>query len=107
MRLMKKMKMRGCEVFGVNHRVWALDKIIIERDRQDDLKKKGRFKYTCADNIDSKMALSILVEEVGEVARAINENDTDELIKEISQVGAISLAWLEGISKKIENGGRK
>jgi NTP pyrophosphatase (non-canonical NTP hydrolase) len=44
--------------------------------------------------------LAILVEEVGEVAKAINEKKNDELVKELIQVAAMAASWLQ-----IEDGG--
>lgn len=51
--------------------------------------------------------LPILVEEVGEVAKAINENmPAEELVKELDQVGAMALSWAQIVRNKInaENG---
>ena len=44
--------------------------------------------------------LMILVEEIGEVAHALTydtPDDTDQLVKELIQVAAMALAWVEGI----------
>jgi phosphoribosyl-ATP pyrophosphohydrolase len=41
--------------------------------------------------------LAILVEEVGEVAHAINEGDTSNLAEELAQVAAVATLWLEGM----------
>ena len=41
--------------------------------------------------------LAVLTEEVGEVAHALNENDPDELRRELLQVAACAVAWLERI----------
>ena len=38
--------------------------------------------------------LAILTEEVGEVAKAILENDDVELLKEMCQVGAVLETWV-------------
>jgi len=40
--------------------------------------------------------LEILVEEVGEVAKAINEKDYEGLRKEAAQVASVALRWLAG-----------
>jgi NTP pyrophosphatase (non-canonical NTP hydrolase) len=42
-------------------------------------------------------ALAVLVEEVGEVAKALNEMDKVELIRELVQVAAVSVRWLENM----------
>lgn len=39
--------------------------------------------------------LSILMEEVGEVARAIQLNDIDNLKEELIQVSAVCMRWME------------
>jgi NTP pyrophosphatase (non-canonical NTP hydrolase) len=65
-----------------------------ERTRQEELKASGRFAYTCADaECTDGQALAILVEKVGEVARAMCEGKglRDELI----QVAAVAVAWVE------------
>jgi hypothetical protein len=44
--------------------------------------------------------LPILVEEVGEVARAMTyDSDLDNLVSELIQVAAMALAWVEGIER--------
>jgi len=89
----------------------ALELIVIERQRQDKLKADGRFKYTCADlEMTLSQKVAVLTEEVGEVARATLEinalvsRETDDhtelrhaLRKELVQVAAISLAWIESL----------
>lgn len=52
------------------------------------LKKWGEQKHS-----DEKW-LAILAEEVGEVAKAILENDDVELLKEMCQVGAVLESWV-------------
>lgn len=71
-----------------------------ERQRQDRLKAEGRIRATCADAIPSTVKLAALMEEVGEAARAILgaegwSRDGDDLRKELVQVAAICVAWLE------------
>ena len=78
-----------------------------ERLRQDDLKAAGKFAHTCADiELVNTDRLAVLVEEVGEVATAVmNMNGLafDEgkaaLRKELVQVAAVCLAWLDGLDK--------
>lgn len=85
--------------------------IIRERRRQDQLKAEGRFSFTCADDGMGNMErLACVMEEVGEVAaeeltlrRLTRDRDRgrksfeepEELRKEITQVAALCLAWLE------------
>jgi hypothetical protein len=40
---------------------------------------------------------AVLLEETGEVARAVLERDSDALRRELIQVAAVAIAWLEGI----------
>jgi NTP pyrophosphatase (non-canonical NTP hydrolase) len=58
-----------------------------ERQRQDD-------KWGEQDHDDLRW-LPILEEEMGEVAKALNEEDYAGLYKELVHVMAVSLAWLE------------
>lgn len=84
----------------------ALADVIRERMRQEDLKLQGRFKYTCADHqLAPGEKLAILTEEVGEVARAIleggnivSDKHSADLRKELVQVAAVALAWVESLS---------
>lgn len=62
------------------------DLISVEREYQ--LKLWGEQKHS-----DEKW-LVILAEEVGEVAKAILENDDVELLKEMCQVGAVLESWV-------------
>lgn len=83
----------------------VLDYIVFERGRQQALKMAGRFRYTCADpEMSNAEKLTVLVEEMGEVARAIledgdlaNDKHGAELRKELVQVAAVATAWLEGM----------
>jgi NTP pyrophosphatase (non-canonical NTP hydrolase) len=69
-----------------------------ERARQDALQASGKFDYTCATKgVDLNRKMTILLEEVGEVAHAINEKDNDSLVEELIQVAAVTVAWLESL----------
>lgn len=70
-----------------------------ERLRQDELKLSGKFPYTAADNaLTYGQKLAILVEEVGEVARGMNETVVaSELKAELIQVAAVAVAWAESL----------
>ena len=61
--------------------------IIKERERQN--KKWGLQEH------EGHAWLGILAEEFGEVAKAINENDMDEVKKELEQVAAVCCAMWE------------
>ena len=83
--------------------VWS--EIADERDRQelvhpfDSLYKLATIPPTPA----RPTPLSVLFEEVGEVAKAINErHDSSALREELVQVAACALAWIEAIDALIE-----
>lgn len=79
-----------------------------ERQRQEVLKQQGKFLYTCADKeLDNYECACVLVEEVGEVCRAImyqagiaKETKDINVGKELIQVAAVTMAWLEGLHLK-------
>lgn len=100
------------ERFGPSGSV--LGPIIRERLRQNELKAKGAFRYTCADpEMADTEKLCVLGEEFGEAARAVlalqklgtvtdygGESGTEarkHLRKELIQCGAVIVAWLECI----------
>lgn len=63
-----------------------------ERERQDQLKASGKFKYTCADKeIGHMECLAILLEEVGEAAQALEHQAEDPAYRSL-----ISLAIMVG-----------
>lgn len=83
----------------------ALLRVDGERNRQEALKASGRFAHTCADpEMDELERLAVLLEEVGEVARALNESHgIVQLERELCQVAAVAVAWLEGLSSAEQN----
>ena len=69
----------------------ALLSVLIERVRQDDLfGPRGGL-----DNQSAFHTLSILTEELGELAQALNDGDLEHAKEELVQVAAVALAWLE------------
>jgi hypothetical protein len=48
--------------------------------------------------VPDPIKLAVLLEEVGEVSRALLDNDPDNLATELIQVAAVAVAWLEGIT---------
>lgn len=88
-------------------------KIIAERARQEKLLREGKFLFTCASRVaDPIRKLRVLVEEIGEVAEAIDQLEIAEsrrslalkeyrleLRAEITQVAAVAVAWLESFEK--------
>jgi hypothetical protein len=88
----------------------AVEAILDERKRQDELKKAGRFKYTCADpELSFDNCMMVLVEEVGELCRATieergltSDRPTEfggsaqiKMQDECIQVAAVALAMVE------------
>ncbi len=72
-------------------RVQALELVSLERDRQNKL----WVREDCAwDEVDT-LKLTVLVEEVGEVARAVLEDDNENLRQELTEVAAVCISWLE------------
>ena len=86
----------------------VLEHVRNERHRQEELRRAGRFKETCASaTMDEGVKLAVLLEEVGEVARALlekgdaaNDKHGVELRKELVQVAAVCVAWVEAIDAK-------
>jgi hypothetical protein len=98
------------------------DSIYEERVRQETLKLQGKFKFSCADvpGLTLSQKYTVLGEESGEVARVLlNMNElTDDffrgkfdlpadgrqvelkrkLQKELIEVAAVTVAWLESIA---------
>ena len=83
-----------------------------ERLRQEELKKEGRFRYTCADmEMTHADKATVLVEEVGEVCGAViqlagigTDRPNADLRKELLHVAAVAVAWIESIDKEAEYG---
>lgn len=86
-----------------------LNEIKTERLRQEEMKREGRFLYTCADDgLTNAEKMTVLLEEVGEVAREVLTQEgrrlardtvgtKEALRKELIQVAAVSLAWIEAL----------
>lgn len=68
----------------------VLAEIVNERNRQD---QKWGIKWS----LNNYAYLSILTEEVGEIAKAINEKDHFGLVLEIVQVAAVCTRWLTSL----------
>lgn len=83
----------------------ALQDIHRERDRQRDLKEAGKFKYEPSDlELSHDQRYTILGEEFGEVGHELNEGivktiDKKKLRKELVEVAAVAVAWIEAIDK--------
>lgn len=82
-----------------------------ERIRQEQLKAAGQFTYTCADAAMTDGArVAVLGEEFGECCRAALERGVDgetahdnhgkDLRKELIQLAAVAVAWIEALDAK-------
>jgi hypothetical protein len=93
--------------------IWptVLERITTERQRQEELRDAGRFEHTCGDvpGLANTEKLAVLVEEVGEVAREVltaaelvydGQPNRRKLAEELTQISAISAAWLEALIKE-------
>lgn len=81
------------------------DAILAEVLRQDILARRGKFGGThILPSGPDHARLGVLIEEVGEVARELNEAlikgqlDKDALVKELVQVGACAAAWATALT---------
>ena len=72
----------------------AMEKIQAERQRQDD-------KWGADRMLDNYVWLAILTEEVGEAAEATLK-ELPEVEKEVVQIAAVAVAWLECLQRKDE-----
>ena len=86
--------------------------IAAERARQEALKRSGRFRWTLADaDMPDADRLAALGEEYGEVCRALLEAHGEvadvhgkELRKELIQVAAVVVAWVERLDRDSDSG---
>ena len=71
-----------------------------ERERQHD-KWGGHHDWgtgdCSSDGVAPVVKAAVLTEECGEVARAVLESDEDGLRRELVQVAAVAIAWLEAL----------
>jgi NTP pyrophosphatase (non-canonical NTP hydrolase) len=78
--------------------------LLIRREilRQLDLQQAGKFQHVAFDvGCSNETRLAMLVEEIGEVARALQDNNWKNLKEEIVQVAAIATSW---VARLEENG---
>jgi len=82
---------------NVNKRARVFLAIAEERRRQEFLKSQGAIPFSCADEVPMSLKHLVLSEEVGEVAKAIQERDWTNLRDELTQCAAVCVAWLESL----------
>lgn len=80
-------------------------RIISERHRQVKLIATGKLPHDCAEpQVHSHIKMSVLTEELGEVAKALlQEHHIDELETELIQVAAVAFAWIEALHHQRAN----
>lgn len=73
--------------------------INLERARQERLAGfERKIPFTCAWNgVSGGDKVTVLTEELGEVARAVQERDEVQLREELTQLAACCCAWLEAL----------
>ena len=74
-------------------RAKVLENVLAERERQDSIWGDQK------DNTDDTWAL-IALEELGEVAKDINETKLGSAYTEIIQVAAVMVAWAESLGRR-------
>jgi NTP pyrophosphatase (non-canonical NTP hydrolase) len=75
-----------------------LQEVVEERARQEVLHPNS----TCANpELHSDSKFCILAEEVGEIAKSLNDGDHENLREELIQVAAVCVAWIEAIDRKM------
>ena len=89
------------------------DEVWSERHRQDALRLAGKIPFTCADRtVPAKDKLAVVVEEVGEIAEALQRpgqltsRTRAHLRMEIIQAAAVLHAWAESLTPRPGEKGR-
>jgi NTP pyrophosphatase (non-canonical NTP hydrolase) len=80
----------------INKRMKIFERISIERERQDDLHE-----------FPTEIRLAVLTEEVGEIAKELQERhyegkDKFHLIIELIQTAAVCVRWIEELEKEMK-----
>lgn len=86
----------------------VLESVKRERERQEELKRKGKFAFTCADfEMNNYERFTVLGEEFGEVGHELNEAvgpgrvlASKKLRAELVQVAAVCVAWCEALDRE-------
>ena len=91
------------------HGMYICEEILDERARQERLRAEGKFTHTAASpDLPDGYRLTALVEEVGEAAEAVLERNGfigkpkgTDLRKELVQVAAVAVAWIEALDRGV------
>jgi hypothetical protein len=92
----------------------VLDAVAFERENQERLHGAGKLPGAhCSDpKVSNASKLAVLVEEIGEVAKQINEGTLPaasraHLRKELIQTAAVAVAWAESLTPGPEVSGQR
>lgn len=100
------------EAVVIDSRYAVIETVLLERERQESLCREGVHKFTCSDPaIPNLRKFPILLEEVGKVGTELEflsgtddkldqEYARDRLRDELTQVAAVTIAWLESLEKE-------
>lgn len=74
----------------------ALKLVNRARTQAETLRRDGHLPYTSADpNCPTHLWLAALMEELGEVARCVHDNDLDSLAFELAQLAGVAVGKME------------
>lgn len=112
---------KGAEKLDYKLNANVMTLIWLERRRQMDLLRTGKHRYTCATaGIKPELKLCVLMEEVGEVARALDHLENfpgckssedfkkkftaakEHVREELVHVAAVTVAWLEALEEELK-----
>jgi len=91
---------------GGRHFKALVEDVWMERERQRALFRVGRISFLCESPIvDPRRKFTVLAEEVGEVAQAIDQVENHDrapgnLHAELIQVAAVAAAWIESLQDR-------
>ena len=64
----------------------------------EDLREKGRLRFTSADpECPTELWLAALMEELGEVARCVHDGDGEGMAQELAQLAGVAIGRLEAM----------
>jgi hypothetical protein len=70
------------------------DEVLREQSRASELRDAGRFPHLADDHdCPDILRLAALMEELGEVARCVHDNDREGLPRELHQLAGVAIAW--------------
>lgn len=68
--------------------------VLYEQQTAAVLRERGKFPHLADDHdCHDLLRLSALMEELGEVARCVHDNDRESIRKELHQLAGVAIAW--------------